>query len=227
MFELKYNVCYTEVPDVRNKYGKERTNMINNVLQLLEYDSIKWPEKIAIEDDSNCMTYVEFCDNARKTGTYISDFLEGMNRCPVAVLIDRSIKSIVAFMGVVYSGNFYVPIDPSMPEERIALIIDVLSPSMIIDARRDQGGYDGAIALDRIVEEAEVNEPVLRSIRSKHIDTDPLYAIFTSGSTGTPKGVLVSHRSVLDLVYTFEEAFHFPESTVFGNQAPFDFDVWI
>lgn len=57
------------------------------------------------------------------------------------------------------------------------------------------------------------------------IDTDPLYAIFTSGSTGVPKGVLVSHRSVLDLLSSFAEVFAFNEESVFGNQAPFDFDV--
>ena len=56
------------------------------------------------------------------------------------------------------------------------------------------------------------------------VDTDPLYAVFTSGSTGVPKGVLVSHRSLFDLTDAFEEVFGFEEDTVFGNQAPFDYD---
>ncbi|MBR5356093.1 MAG: AMP-binding protein, partial [Lachnospiraceae bacterium] len=62
-------------------------------------------------------------------------------------------------------------------------------------------------------------------IRDNAIDTDPLYTIFTSGSTGVPKGVCVCHRSMIDLVNSFEEAFDFKHETVFGNQAPFDFDV--
>ena len=62
-------------------------------------------------------------------------------------------------------------------------------------------------------------------MRMRALDTDPLYAIFTSGSTGVPKGVLVSHRSVIDLIDNFKEEFGFSEDCVFGNQAPFDFDV--
>ena len=57
------------------------------------------------------------------------------------------------------------------------------------------------------------------------IDTDPLYAIFTSGSTGTPKGVLIKQYAVLDMVNQFKKEFHFDENNIFGNQAPFDFDV--
>ena len=65
----------------------------------------------------------------------------------------------------------------------------------------------------------------LENIRSKAIDTDPLYANFTSGSTGVPKGVVVSHRSVIDFIRVFTGLFDFSEMDIIGNQAPFDFDV--
>ena len=57
------------------------------------------------------------------------------------------------------------------------------------------------------------------------LDTDPLYCIFTSGSTGVPKGVLVSHRSVIDMAEQFTGAFGLGPDNIYGNQAPFDFDV--
>ena len=56
-------------------------------------------------------------------------------------------------------------------------------------------------------------------------DTDILYIIFTSGSTGDPKGVAINHRSVIDMAEQFTSAFQFAEGMIFGNQAPFDFDV--
>ena len=39
-----------------------------------------------------------------------------------------------------------------------------------------------------------VNQAALDNIRSKCIDTDPIYVVFTSGSTGRPKGVAVTDQ---------------------------------
>ena len=52
-----------------------------------------------------------------------------------------------------------------------------------------------------------------------------MYCNFTSGSTGVPKGVLIAHRSVIDFIDCFVPLFELSENDVFGNQAPFDFDV--
>jgi non-ribosomal peptide synthetase component F len=72
---------------------------------------------------------------------------------------------------------------------------------------------------------AEADPELISQIRKGCMDTDPLYAICTSGSTGTPKGVLISHRSVMDFIPVFVRTFHLSEEDIFGNQAPFDFDV--
>ncbi|EJX01844.1 amino acid adenylation domain-containing protein, partial [gut metagenome] len=85
--------------------------------------------------------------------------------------------------------------------------------------------YEGKLLIYEELIQQQEDGPLLSHIRSRHIDTDPLYAIYTSGSTGTPKGVLVCHRSVIDLVEQFATCFAFDENEIFGNQAPFDFDV--
>ena len=70
-----------------------------------------------------------------------------------------------------------------------------------------------------------VDGQLLARVRSRMIDVDPLYINFTSGSVGLPKAVIVSHRSVIDFIDTFTSVFPFQSADIFGNQAPFDFDV--
>lgn len=199
--------------------------MYYNVLQFLEQSAKRYPQKIALADEADSVTYFEYLTGAKKLGSYIAAELNGTINRPVAVLIDRNIKSILAFMGILYSGNFYVPIDAAMPEERIRLIKSTLNPVMVIDTRSSGVPLPNALELERILESAKLDETLLAQIRQNAIDTDPVYAIFTSGSTGIPKGVVISHKSVIDLAEAFYETFSFTDNLVFGNQAPFDFDV--
>lgn len=101
-------------------------------------------------------------------------------------------------------------------------------PSLGTSAKEPSGkeetGIPPVLYLEELAKCREEPE-LLRQVCQEQLDTDPLYAIFTSGSTGVPKAVLVSHRSVLDLADQFREEFGFDASCVFGNQAPFDFDV--
>ena len=201
--------------------------MIRNVLEYLERSAKTFPDKIALEDEHEKLTYTEYITKAKTIGTYLlRNGLEGYSNKPVAVIIDRNIRSIVAFMGVVYSGNFYVPIDYTMPAERIKLIYDTLNPVTVIDARTDTSKeVEGAIGFDEASSGADIDEELLRKVRSESIDNDPLYGIFTSGSTGVPKGVVICHRGVIDMVEAFGDTFGFDAEMVHANQAPFDFDV--
>lgn len=198
--------------------------MITNVLEYLESSYAKTPDKLLFEDEKESVTYREVISRAKGIGSFIAERTNGANK-PVAVLIDRNVRSLMAFIGIVYSGNFYVPIDTSMPIQRVELILNTLEPVLILDAvGKGSPGERGTVFFEEAAE-TEVNEDMLSDIRKEAIDTDPLYAIFTSGSTGIPKGVLVNHRSIIDLAEQFAQTFVFPQEPVFGNQAPFDFDV--
>lgn len=198
-----------------------------NVLEMLEEASCKFGNKLAFADSAMQATYAEAVDTAKRIGSGLTE--EKICRRSVAVLIPKGVKMLISFFGVVYSGNFYVPIDVDMPVDRIMLILKTLDPlKIIVDDKTvdmDLGEFsDLKIPYETLVS-GKINDETLADVRRKAIDTDPVYALFTSGSTGLPKGVVVPHRSVLTYARWCVETFHFDESTVFGNQTPFYFSM--
>ena len=91
-----------------------------NILEMLEESKEKYGDKTAFADSGMRVTYAEAVETARKIGSGLA--AEGAARRAVAVLVPKGVTELLSFFGVVYSGNFYVPIDTEMPVERVLLI---------------------------------------------------------------------------------------------------------
>jgi len=206
--------------------------MIKNVLQMLEESAKETPNKKLVSDEKGEINYIDAISLAKAIGSRLA--VMGKQKQSVAVLLDKSKEMLISFFGVIYSGNFYVPIDIDMPNERIEKILSTIQPIAIItdnvyrekaDLLADKSinefqiiDYDTAISTDCDI-------PLLNKIRYESIDTDPVYALFTSGSTGIPKGVVCCHRSVIDYADWLIDTFGFSSTTIFGNQTPFYFSM--
>lgn len=108
-----------------------------NVIEYLENSALMYPDKPAFADDSRSLTFMELKLMAQAMGSYVGSMTTKTNR-PVAVLTERTVGSIAAFMGVLYSGNFYVPIDNKMPIKRIENILEQLEPELLLYEGPDQ-----------------------------------------------------------------------------------------
>lgn len=203
--------------------------MQNNALEYLENTVKTHPGKFAFSDQHEQVNYAALLQQARAIGCYLARHLKGAVRKPVVVLVERDIHAIIMFLGVLFSGNFYVPIENQSPLNRKKLILDCLQPEVILTAREDlneisQLDFNGQILQFKEALKAPIDKELLAGIRERVIDSDPIFAVFTSGSSGIPKGVLISHRSVIDLIERHTCLFGFNDQNVLGNQAPLDYD---
>lgn len=206
--------------------------MVINVLEYLESSEKRVPEKVVFAEENKSITYSELIECSKRIGSRILKDTNNASGKPIVVFVDRNIESLVSFMGVVYSGNFYVPIDKQMPDLRVKMILETLEPvATVIPGSEVEYAKKVCPGLLTIIYDEAIKSPIedekLVKIRRKAIDTDPLYATFTSGSTGKPKGVITSHRNVIDLTEDLTGTFGFPGESIFGNQNPYYFDASI
>lgn len=199
--------------------------MTNTAAHDLRKAAERFPDKTAFRDAEKSITFAELDHNARVLAHAIHQKLGGASKQAVGIYLPKGADCITAFMGVIYSGNYYTPLDTAMPKERLEKILDTLRPALIITDSAHSGEIPTtpAVLIDT-TDAVPIADGVLQDILNAVIDTDVLYVMFTSGSTGTPKGVTVTHRGVIDYVDWLTETFAFDETTVFGNQAPFYFD---
>ncbi len=205
---------------------------MNTVLSYFKKTAEKLPENIAVEDVNGEMTYREL--------DTLSDFLaanilEALGRSvknlPVLVYLPKQNESVVSYVGILKTGNPYVPIDYQIPAQRLQVMIDNLRPELIIaDSEGIEAIKEYGIKTDALIEnyrdlikENTNLDNVAKCIRET-LDVDPAYIMYTSGTTGVPKGVVISHRGIEDYANWLIDEFDFSQESIFGLQSGFHFD---
>ena len=201
---------------------------MTNILQYLEKTLEQGADKPAFIGDDITLTFSQLSHQTRAVGTFLCQ--EGLCRKPVVVFMKKSPAMIAAFLGVVYGGNYYVPLDADMPAFRIKLILETVNPPLVICDDTTQKyltewGMGHATQLFSQLCGHSISDEALACVRARAVDTDPAYVVFTSGSTGTPKGVVASHRAVIDYTENISPVLKAGPDTVFGMQSPLYLDA--
>lgn len=202
--------------------------MQTNILEYLEATVKKLPDKIAFADMETQLTFQEVYDRARGCASQLLQVC--INREPVIVYMKKSPCTVTAFLGVIYAGGYYVPIDEEMPRHRIEMILEnTQAEYMICDEttieKAGQLNFTGIILSYEEIIGGKIQSEKLWEVRENCLDMDPVYVLFTSGSTGVPKGVVGYHRGVIDYIETLSEVLQFGEENIFANQTPFYVDA--
>ncbi len=167
------------------------------------------PDRIAVSSSGRRASFGELDCLANRVADVLTDRL-GTGNEPVGILLEGGVPAIAALLGVLKSGRPFVPLDPRLPRERGAFLLEDSTAAAVVT---DEAGRSVQQAWSArplpIIEWEAIEEGACRSPRPRRPDPSPdtpAWILYTSGSTGRPKGVVQSRRNVVRYAQTYIEA---------------------
>ena len=205
----KTSVYYSE--EVKYAWKQNPTDWVDH------YAAIQpnWPAAQVVnslsdeEPEFESWTFAELHSAYRRVAAFIKH--SGHRNQMIAVWLDRRIEAYAVVLGILASGNTYLPIDEDLPEERKSFLLQdsnaamlfttrVLALSFPSDAHKsrvvyvDDNAYKDQLLTGHSFETTQHSQP-----------SDNAYLLYTSGSTGVPKGVLVGRGNLCSFIEGLSE----------------------
>jgi amino acid adenylation domain-containing protein len=188
-------------------FGKDQLG--RSVAERFEEQVRLFPGRIAVKDREQGLTYEELNGLANRIARATLE-RQGGGAAPVLLLLEKGAALVAAMLGVLKAGKFYVPLSPTYPPARNALIADDSQATLILtDAKNQAAAEQLAGDAGRVLNVDGVDPNLSPNNLGLPVSADDYaYVIYTSGSTGRPKGVVDTHRNLLQNIRRYTNS-HF------------------
>jgi amino acid adenylation domain-containing protein/thioester reductase-like protein len=169
--------------------------------QLFEAQAAETPNAIAVVFENEHLTYHELNQRSNCLAHYLRR-LQVEPETLVGVYLERSLDLIVGLLAILKAGGVYVPLDPSHPPERLAMVLEDSQVPILLTH------YALSLSLPNFPSTIVCLDTSRESI-AQEVCSNPIplaaaanlaYIIYTSGSTGKPKGVMIEHCSLVNFI---------------------------
>ncbi|MEO0572653.1 MAG: amino acid adenylation domain-containing protein [Bacteroidota bacterium] len=195
-------IAYQEHPIYNTLNNTSIAYPDKNLTELIRRQAEKTPNKLAIQFNDICLTYKELENSTNRLahqlialGIQKGDF--------VGVALPRSERLVVVLLAIIKCGAAYLPLDPLYPSQRLDYMLEDSGAKLLITAKTfsTKFGERSKIAL---VEDLflDISSYSMDSLNWSPTTSNVAYILYTSGSTGRPKGVTVTHKNLINFLYS-------------------------
>lgn len=190
---------------------------MKDIIRTLKEHGENCPNQVAVKHNDEILTYEALNRFANQLAIILKNA-----KTPLILYGHMSPFMIVGMIGSMKAGCGYVPLDTSIPQDRILSIIKKIEPQFIFNTTDEQLEIEDISFISKdLLTGVKQNEDTVSNIK----DSDIAYTIFTSGSTGEPKGVQISYESLNLFTNWMLELNQVGSNQQWLNQAPFSFDL--
>ncbi|MBL4673394.1 MAG: amino acid adenylation domain-containing protein [Arenicella sp.] len=186
-------------------YNKTATDYPRNasVAELFIQQVAQTPDAIALRYVDQTYSYLELHQQALVAATRLQQ-LNVKTKDRIALLVSRSPEMVIGMLATLYCGATYVPLETSASADRIGLMLEDASVSVVVTNDTYKAHLSETVMPESIQflslnarEKTELTTLIDPQLVQA---TDEAYIMYTSGSTGKPKGCAINHRSIVRLV---------------------------
>ncbi|KAF5488135.1 Polyketide synthase-nonribosomal peptide synthetase [Colletotrichum fructicola] len=201
------------------------------VLHRIDRIARQQPNSLAITNGfASSLTYCGLKRRVQAIAQALHQSVRGRREGLIGVFCEPSVDAVCALLGAMWAGFAYVPLDPTLPAERLAVLVKTSQPLLIlthdktIDRVADLGPTAEYIAHLNVSHQQPAS---LSSIPISSKPQEPMAVHFTSGTTGTPKGVVLCHGTVVNVVEACADIYRTASNVVLQQTAlNFDMALW-
>jgi len=159
----------------------------------------------AIVFKDNTISYENLFKHVNKLSHYLID--QGIkNGDIIGVSLPRCQELPIVLLAIMQCGAIYLPLDPTYPQSRLEFMLEDSEAKLLITNQYISASFPKEttkIYLDDVLKLIE--DYPSTPIDNKVQDTSISYILYTSGSTGKPKGVAVTHKNLVNFLYSMAD----------------------
>lgn len=209
IINMDINTDVNEINFIPNKDQEQilkwgRGNIIKPINETI-YDLIdrNISNNIAVSYRNSNITYKILKEKTDSISNYFKN--KDLFQKSIIMSIDRDENIPLYILGIMKSGNIYIPLLPSTPYERFKYIISDTNAKLIITNKK----YKDTINSIKLgVEVFYIEDFIFKKYPNKNI-INPKYSyiIYTSGTSGDPKGIKFTHFSLTNGINSYLSIF--------------------
>ncbi len=170
-----------------------------NLMMLLEMAASTFPERVAVQNGSDRLTYGEIFQAAGSAARRIRE--SGAKHA--AVLDVSSLALPVGLFGAAWAGVPFVPLNYRLTGAELDRLLDQVTPTVLITDEERAPKLEGREGLSVFSRDAFLADSRGGPTHDAEWSMDPdeiAVLLFTSGTTGPPKAAVLRHKHIVSYI---------------------------